>query len=99
MPNEVIVSTARTPIGRARKGSLTQCRPDDLGVTAVRAALDKVPQLDPESIDDIVLGCAQPAGEHGNNLARAVAVLLGLTNVPGVRLNRFCSSSLQASRN
>jgi acetyl-CoA C-acetyltransferase len=98
MANAVIVSSARTPIGRARKGSLTECRPDDLAVTAVRAALDKVPQLDPDSIDDIVLGCAQPAGEHGHNLARVVAVLLGLTNVPGVTVNRFCSSSLQAIR-
>ena len=98
MPEAVIVSTARTPIGRARKGSLADCRPDDLGVTAVRAALAKVPQLAPESIDDLVLGCAQPSGEQGNNLARVVAVLLGLTNVPGVTVNRFCSSSLQGIR-
>jgi acetyl-CoA C-acetyltransferase len=98
MPDAVIVSTARTPIGRARKGSLVDCRPDDLAVTAVRAALDKVPQLPPESIDDLVLGCAQPSGEQGNNLARVVAVLLGLSNVPGVTVNRFCSSSLQAIR-
>jgi len=98
MPNAVIVSAARTPIGRARKGTLAECRPDDLAATAVRAVLDKVPQLDPDSIDDIVLGCAQPSGEHGHNLARVVAVLLGLTNVPGVTVNRFCSSSLQAIR-
>jgi acetyl-CoA C-acetyltransferase len=98
MPEAVIVATARTPIGRARKGSLVDCRPDDLGVTAVRAALDKVPQLAPESIDDLVLGCAQPSGEQGNNLARVVAVLLGLSNVPGVTVNRFCSSSLQGIR-
>jgi acetyl-CoA C-acetyltransferase len=98
MPEAVIVATARTPIGRARKGSLVDCRPDDLGVTAVRAALDKVPQLAPESIDDLVLGCAQPSGEQGNNLARVVAELLGLSNVPGVTVNRFCSSSLQGIR-
>ena len=98
MPNAVIVSTARTPIGRARKGSLVDCRPDDLGVTAVRAALGKVPQLAPESIDDIVVGCATPSGEHGHNLARVIAVLLGLENVPGVTVNRFCSSSLQGIR-
>ncbi len=98
MPQAVLVAAARTPIGRARKGSLVDCRPDDLAVTAVRAVLDKVPELPVEDIDDIVLGCAQPSGEHGHNLARAVAVLLGLTNVPGVTVNRFCSSSLQAIR-
>ncbi len=98
MTEAVIVSTARTPIGRARKGSMTGCRPDDLGATVVRAAFDKVPQLPPDSIDDIVLGCAQPGGEHGHNLARVVAVLLGLNAVPGVTVNRFCSSSLQAIR-
>jgi acetyl-CoA C-acetyltransferase len=98
MPNAVIVSTARTPIGRARKGSLIDCRPDDLGVTAVRAALDKVPQLPPDSLDDIVVGCATPSGEQGHNLARVIAVLLGLENVPGTTVNRFCSSSLQAIR-
>jgi acetyl-CoA C-acetyltransferase len=98
MPDAVIVSAVRTPVGRARKGSLVQCRPDDLAVTAVRAALDKVPQLPPDSIEDVVLGCAQPSGEHGHNLARVVAVLLGLVNVPGVTVNRFCSSSLQAIR-
>ena len=98
MPDAVIVSTARTPIGRARKGSLVDCRPDDLGAAVVRTALDKVPQLAPESIDDIVLGCAQPSGEQGHNLARVVAVLLGLRNVPGTTVNRFCSSSLQAIR-
>ena len=98
MPQAVLVAAARTPIGRARKGSLVDCRPDDLAVTAVRAVLDKVPELPAGDIDDIVLGCAQPSGEHGHNLARAVAVLLGLTNVPGVTVNRFCSSSLQAIR-
>ena len=98
MPEAVIVSAARTPIGRARKGSLVECRADDLAVTAVRAALDKVPQLPADSIDDLVLGCSQPSGEQGNNLARVVAVLLGMVNVPGVTVNRFCSSSLQAIR-
>jgi acetyl-CoA C-acetyltransferase len=98
MREAVIVSAARTPIGRARKGSMTECRPDDLGTTAVRAALDKLPQLPPADIDDLILGCAQPSGEQGNNLARVVAVLLGLRNVPGVTVNRFCSSSLQAIR-
>jgi acetyl-CoA C-acetyltransferase len=98
MPEAVIVSTARTPIGRARKGTLTECRADDLAAAAVRAAMDKVPQLPAEAIEDLILGCAQPQGEQGNNLARVVAVLLGLRDVPGVTVNRFCSSSLQAIR-
>ncbi len=98
MPEAVIVATARTPIGRAHKGSLTECRPDDLGSLAVRAALEKVPQLSPGDIDDLVVGCAQPHGEQGNNLARVVAILAGLPDVPGVTVNRFCSSSLQSIR-
>jgi acetyl-CoA C-acetyltransferase len=90
----VIVSTARSPIGRAGKGSLTQLRPDDLATTIVRAALDKVPQLDPATIDDLMVGCAQPAGEQGYNLARVIAVKLGLDTLPGTTVNRYCSSSL-----
>jgi acetyl-CoA C-acetyltransferase len=98
MPEAVIVSTARTPIGRANKGSLVECRPDDLAATIVRAALDKVPALDPRSVDDLILGCAQPAGESGYNLARVTAILAGMPDVPGVTVNRYCSSSLQAIR-
>jgi acetyl-CoA C-acetyltransferase len=98
MPEAVIVSTARSPIGRANKGSLVDCRPDDLGATIVKAALEKVPQLDPQSIEDIILGCAQPAGEAGYNLARVVALLAGMPDVPGVTVNRYCSSSLQSIR-
>jgi acetyl-CoA C-acetyltransferase len=98
MPEAVIVSTARSPIGRAMKGSLVECRPDDLGATIVQAVLDKVPQLDPQSIDDIILGCGQPAGESGANLARVVGVLAGLGDIPGVTVNRYCSSSLQTIR-
>jgi acetyl-CoA C-acetyltransferase len=98
MPEAVIVSTARSPIGRANKGSLVDCRPDDLGATIVKAALEKVPQLDPHSVDDLILGCGQPGGESGYNLARVVAVLAGLADVPGVTVNRYCSSSLQAIR-
>jgi acetyl-CoA C-acetyltransferase len=94
----VIVSTARSPIGRAGKGSLTQLRPDDLATTIVRAALDKVPQLDPATIDDLMVGCAQPAGEQGYNLARVIAVKLGLDTLPGTTVNRYCSSSLQTTR-
>jgi acetyl-CoA C-acetyltransferase len=98
MPEAVIVSTARSPIGRAMKGSLAECRPDDLGATLVKAALDKVPALDRTTIDDLILGCGQPAGESGFNLARVVALLSGLDDVPGVTINRYCSSSLQSIR-
>ena len=98
MPEAVIVAAARSPIGRAAKGSLKDVRPDDLAVQMVRAALDRVPELDRSEIDDLMLGCGQPAGEAGNNLARAVAVLAGLDDVPGVTVNRYCSSSLQTTR-
>jgi len=98
MPDAVIVSTARSPIGRAMKGSLVDMRPDDLTVQMVRAALDKVPALDPDDIDDLHLGCGQPAGEAGFNIARAVAVELGYDHLPGVTVNRYCSSSLQTTR-
>jgi acetyl-CoA C-acetyltransferase len=94
----VIVATGRTPIGRAFKGSLIDCRPDDLAAHVVRAVLDKVPQLDPGQIDDLMLGCGQPAGESGFNMARVVALLAGLDQVPGVTVNRYCSSSLQTIR-
>jgi acetyl-CoA C-acetyltransferase len=98
MPEAVIVATGRTPIGRANKGSLVDLRPDDLGARAVRAVLDTVPQLAASEIDDLILGCGQPAGEAGFNLARVVAILAGLPTVPGVTVNRYCSSSLQAIR-
>jgi acetyl-CoA C-acetyltransferase len=98
MTEAVIVSTARSPIGRANKGSLVECRPDDLTATIVRAALDKVPELDRTTIDDLILGCGQPAGESGYNIARVAAILAGLDNVPGVTINRYCSSSLQSIR-
>lgn len=98
MPEAVIVSTARSPIGRAGKGSLKDIRPDDLAVQMVRAALAKVPELDEAEVVDLMLGVGQPAGESGNNLARAVAVLSGLDHVPGVTVNRYCSSSLQTTR-
>lgn len=98
MPEAVIVSTARSPIGRAMKGSLVSMRPDDLAVQIVRAALDKVPALNPHQIDDLILGCGQPGGESGFNLARVVAVELGFDFLPGTTVNRYCSSSLQTSR-
>ena len=98
MPEAVIVATARSPIGRAFKGSLTSIRPDDLTCQLVSAALAKVPQLRPEDIDDLILGCGLPGGEQGFNLARVVAVLLGHDHLPGTTLTRYCSSSLQTTR-
>lgn len=98
MPEAVIVSTARSPIGRANKGSMTQLRPDDLTATIIRAALDKVPALDPQDIDDLYLGCGLPGGESGNNMARVVAILLGYDRLPGATITRYCSSSVQTSR-
>jgi len=98
MPEAVIVATARSPIGRAGKGSLISMRPDDLAAQMVRAALAKVPALDPRDIDDLMLGCGQPGGEAGFNIARVVAVELGYDFLPGVTVNRYCSSSLQTTR-
>jgi acetyl-CoA C-acetyltransferase len=98
MPEAVIVATARSPIGRAKKGSLVDVRPDDLTATIVRAALDKVPQLDPRGIDDLLLGCGLPGGEQGFNMARVVALLLGYDHLPGATITRYCSSSLQTTR-
>ncbi|GAA5126737.1 acetyl-CoA C-acetyltransferase [Haloechinothrix salitolerans] len=98
MPEAVIVSTARSPIGRAGKGSLVDMRPDDLTVQMVRAALDKVPQLDPAQIDDLMLGCGLPGGEQGFNMGRSVAVQLGYDHLPGTTITRYCSSSLQTTR-
>ncbi|GAA0407829.1 acetyl-CoA acetyltransferase [Acrocarpospora corrugata] len=98
MPEAVIVATARSPIGRAFKGSLKDIRPDDLTVQMIQAALSKVPELDPSQIDDIMVGCGQPGGEQGFNIARVVSVLLGLDGVPGTTVNRYCSSSLQTTR-
>ena len=98
MPEAVIVATARTPIGRAKKGSLVDQRPDDLGALVVRALLQKVPNLDPKLVEDVLFGCAQPAGEQGYNIARVVALLAGLNEAPGATVNRYCSSSLQTIR-
>ena len=98
MPEAVIVATARSPIGRAFKGSLKDIRPDDLATQVISAALAKVPQLDPSSIDDLMLGCGLPGGEQGFNMARVIAVQLGLDTVPGTTVTRYCSSSLQTTR-
>ena len=97
MPEAVIVATARTPIGRANKGSLIECRPDDLSSLIIDAVLAKVPQLDPAQVEDVIWGCGQPAGEAGTNVARVSALLAGV-DVPGVTVNRYCSSSLQTIR-
>jgi acetyl-CoA C-acetyltransferase len=98
MPDAVIVAAARTPIGRAYKGSLASMRPDDLAARAVEAALAQIPSLDPSTIDDVMLGCGSPGGEQGFNLARVVTVLLGLDQVPGTTVTRYCASSLQTTR-
>jgi acetyl-CoA C-acetyltransferase len=98
MTEAVIVATARSPIGRAGKGSLVDMRPDDLATQMVRAALDKVPALDPREIDDLMMGCGQPSGEAGFNIGRAVAVELGYDFLSGTTVNRYCSSSLQTTR-
>ena len=98
MPEAVIVATGRTPIGRANKGSLVDCRPDDLAALVIREVLSKVPQLDPQSVEDVIMGSGQPGGEAGYNVGRVAALLAGLPNVPGVTVNRYCSSSLQTIR-
>ncbi len=98
MPEAVVVATARSPIGRAFKGSLTSIRPDDLTLQMVKAALAKVPQVDPSQIGDLILGCGLPGGEQGYNMARVVAVMLGYDNLPGTTITRYCSSSLQSTR-
>jgi acetyl-CoA C-acetyltransferase len=98
MAEAVVVATARSPIGRAAKGSMTTIRPDDLTVQMIAAALAKVPQLDPADINDLILGCGLPGGEQGYNMARVVAILLGYDTVPGTTVTRYCSSSLQTTR-
>jgi acetyl-CoA C-acetyltransferase len=98
MPEAVIVATARSPIGRAGKGSMSTIRPDDLLAQIVTAVLAKVPQLEPSSVEDLIVGCGLPGGEQGFNIARVVGVMLGLDGVPGTTVNRYCSSSLQSTR-
>ncbi len=98
MPEAVIVATARTPIGRMSKGSLKDMRPDDLSAHIITSVLDKVPALDRTEIEDVLWGCGQPGGESGHNIGRVAAVLAGLDDVPGVTVNRYCSSSLMTIR-
>ncbi|GAB96608.1 acetyl-CoA C-acetyltransferase [Kineosphaera limosa] len=98
MPEAVIVATARSPIGRAVKGSLASMRADEMTAQMVRAALAKVPALDSTDIDDLILGTGSPAGEGGFNMAKVVSTLLGMDHVPGTTVNRYCASSLQTTR-
>ncbi len=98
MTEAVIVATARSPIGRANKGSLVSLRPDDMSAQIIEALMKKVPQVQGADVDDLMMGIGQPAGEGGFNIARVVAVLAGLDDVPGVTINRYCSSSLQTIR-
>jgi acetyl-CoA C-acetyltransferase len=98
MPEAVIVSAARSPIGRAFKGSLKDVRPDELTTEIIQAALAKVPELELSQIDDLMLGCGLPGGEQGHNLGRVVAVRMGADRLPGCTITRYCSSSLQTSR-
>jgi acetyl-CoA C-acetyltransferase len=98
VPEAVIVATARTPIGRAKKGSLVDVRPDDMVAFAIDAALAKVPELDRTEIVDVMVGCGFPEQKQGMNLARRAAILAGMPEVPGTTVNRFCASSLQTIR-
>ena len=98
MPEAVLVSATRSPIGRANKGSLKDMRPDDLTAAMIRAALDKIPELDPKQIEDLYLGCGLPGGESGFNMGRIVAVMLGYDHLPGATITRYCSSSVQTTR-
>ncbi|MEO7398432.1 MAG: acetyl-CoA C-acetyltransferase [Ilumatobacteraceae bacterium] len=98
MSEAVIVATARSPIGRANKGTLTTIRPDDMSAQIVRALMDKVPSVQAGDVEDLIMGIGQPAGEAGFNIGRMTAILAGLGDVPGVAVNRYCSSSLQTIR-
>src|SRR3990170_4756080 len=98
MPEAVIVAAARSPIGRAFKGSMTGFRPDDLAATIVRAALEQVPQLDRHTIDDVFLGCGLPGGESGFNMGRVVNIINGMDDVPAATITRYCASSVQTTR-
>ncbi|MEV0972037.1 acetyl-CoA C-acetyltransferase [Microtetraspora glauca] len=98
MPEAVIVAAVRSPIGRAVKGSLASMRPDDLVAQVIRHGLELVPEVAPSDVEDLLLGCAQPAGESGFNMARIVAIQLGLDGLPGTTVNRYCGSSMQTTR-
>jgi len=100
MREAVIVSSVRTPIGRAFKGTLRSTRPDELAAVAIKSALDRLPQLDPKEIEDVILGCAMPEAEQGMNVARIASLRAGLpVEASAITINRFCSSGLQAIAN
>ena len=97
MQDAVIVSAVRTAVGKAPKGTLSVMRPDELAATAIKGALDRVPQLEAAAIDDVILGCAMPEGEQGLNVARIASLRAGIpVEASAVTVNRFCSSGLQA---
>src|SRR6201984_1635490 len=97
MREAVIVSSVRTAVGKAYKGTLRATRPDDLAATAIKGALERVPQIDPKEIEDVILGCAMPGAEQGMNVARIAALRAGLpVEISAMTINRFCSSGLQA---
>src|SRR5438309_1282730 len=97
MHDAVIVSSVRTPVGKAYKGTLRATRPDDLAAVAIKGALARVPQLDAKEIEDVILGCAMPEAEQGMNVARIASLRAGLpVEVSAMTINRFCSSGLQA---
>src|ERR1044072_4712102 len=97
MQDAVIVSAVRTAVGKAPRGTLSVMRPDELGAVAIKAALDRVPQLDPSLVDDVIIGCAMPEGEQGMNVARISSLRAGIpVEASAVTINRFCSSGLQA---
>src|SRR5258708_10893768 len=97
MREAVIVSSVRTPVGRAFKGTLRATRPDELAAVAIKGALHRVPQLNPQEIEDVILGCAMPEAEQGMNVARIASLRAGLpVEASAITINRFCSSGLQA---
>ena len=99
MPEAVIVSSVRTPVGRAFKGSLRTSRPDDYAALVIKEALARVPGLDPKEIEDVILGCAMPEGEQGMNVARIAALRAGLpVEASAMTVNRFCASACKPSR-
>jgi acetyl-CoA C-acetyltransferase len=98
VPEAVLVAAARSPIGRAVKGSLNDVRPDDLVAAMIRTALDQIPALDRHDVDDVYVGCGLPGGESGFNMARIVNVMNGMDDVPGATITRYCASSVQTTR-
>ena len=97
MPEAVVVAATRSPIGRANKGSLVDMRPDDLATQVVTSLMERS-GVESSEVEDLIMGCGQPAGESGYNIGRVVAVEAGMPDVPGVTVNRYCSSSLQTTR-